>query len=421
MKWLALAAALVAMPAAGALARGRPKLLRLGIGLLAFLPFIGERFTMNLYALPAYRGDSLGFEVALVDLVALALFVAAPKREAPAAWRVPRALYLLAVLASIPGADRPLYALFSTWKLLRMYFVFAVATRYVRRPELTPAALTGLALGVVYVTATALHDRYGLGILRASGAMPHSNTLGMAVNLVYPTSLALLLAGRGGWLAPACIGGAGLCVILGQSRGSLALFALAGALVFAGTARRGLSARKIGIALGVVFAGLVVLGQSLDSLIARFENAPKSSAEARHRFNDAAAMMLADHPLTGIGINHYSHAVSEMGYGDRAGVLAVDRHGVAHHVYWLTLAELGLLGLLAYLGTLLPPLVRALRGAFRARGDPRADVLLGLSAGLTVTYLQGLMEWVARQTEVSYMFWLSLALVDALTRQLRRR
>ena len=188
-----------------------------------------------------------------------------------------------------------------------------------------------------------------------------------------------------------------------------------------GFARRGLSARKIGIALGVVFAGLVVLGQSLDSLIARFENAPKSSAEARHRFNDAAAMMLADHPLTGIGINHYSHAVSEMGYGDRAGVLAVDRHGVAHHVYWLTLAELGLLGLLAYLGTLLPPLVRALRGAFRARGDPRADVLLGLSAGLTVTYLQGLMEWVARQTEVSYMFWLSLALVDALTRQLRRR
>jgi hypothetical protein len=35
-------------------------------------------------------------------------------------------------------------------------------------------------------------------------------------------------------------------------------------------------------------------------------------------------------------------------------------------------------------------------------------------AGLTVTYLQGTAEWIARQTTMSYCFWLFAAIACAL-------
>jgi O-antigen ligase len=295
--------------------------------------------------------------------------------------------------------------------------------RHALRPELTPVMLRGLALGAIYATYVALEQRYVQGMLRCRGPMPHSNTLSMSINLFAPTWVALLLVGRGGLPAVLALGGGAICVVLAQSRTSLVLFGVAGVLTFAGSVRRRFDGRKVRWALFGLLAATALLSVSLDSILDRFAQAPKESAEARDHFNEAAALMLGDHPLLGIGINQYSHVLSAGGYADTVGVLEIDRHGVAHHLYWLTLAELGALGFLAYLALLLPPMFRAAGPVLdrRLRGDVRADVLLGLGAGYLVTHVQGFAEWVLRQSEMSQLFWISVAIVEGLRTQLGRR
>lgn len=422
MKFVVLAVALMVMPIVGVIARRRPTLHHTLLAAATFLPYVGELFSMNLYSVPEYRGESIGFELSLVDLVLLALHFALPT-PAPTPMAMRRGLYLGAIVLSLVGAPLVLFGLFSTWKLLRMYALFAVLHRHALRPELTPVMLRGLALGAVYATYVALEQRYLHGMLRCRGPMPHSNTLSMSINLFAPMWVALLLVGRGGILAMLALGGGAICVVLAQSRTSLVLFGVAAVLVYAGSVRRRFDGRKVRWALIGLVAVTALLAVSLDSILDRFAQAPKTSAEARDHFNDAAALMLGDHPLLGIGINQYSHVLSSAGYADAVGVLQVDRHGVAHHLYWLTLAELGILGFLAYLSLLLPPMFRAVAPVFdrRLRSDVRADVLLGLAVGFLVTHIQGFAEWVLRQSEMSQLFWIAIAIAEGLRTQLGRR
>lgn len=422
MKFVVLAAALMVMPVVGLLARRRPTLHRALLATATFLPYVGELFSMNLYSVPEYRGESIGFELSLVDLVILALHFALPTpTRTPMATR--RWLYFGSVVFSLVGAPLVLFGLFSTWKLLRMYALFAVLHRHAVRPEMTPVMLRGLALGAIYASYVAIEQRYLHGMLRCRGPMPHSNTLSMSINLFAPTWVALLLVGRGGYVAMLALGGGAISVVLAQSRTSLVLFGVAGVITFAVSVRRRFDGRKVKWALLGMLAVSLLLAASLDSILDRFAQAPKTSAEARHHFNDAAGLMLRDHPLFGIGINQYSHVLSADGYADTVGVLEVDRHGVAHHLYWLTLAELGSIGFLAYLALLLPPMFRAAGPALsrRLRDDVRTDVLLGLSVGYLITHVQGFAEWVLRQSEMSQLFWISVALVEGLRTQLGRK
>ena len=42
------------------------------------------------------------------------------------------------------------------------------------------------------------------------------------------------------------------------------------------------------------------------------------------------------------------------------------------------------------------------------------DIAVGLVAGFAVTYIQGTAEWIARQTNQSYVFWMLAAVAVAL-------
>lgn len=415
MKFLALCLALIAVPLIGHWMRARPRARRWLVGALGFLPFIGEAVTMNLVVDPTYHGDSIGIEITLLDLVAATLFVAQLGRRArKSPHAIARWSYFGWTLLSLVGASLPTYGLFSAWKLLRMFLALRVVAVETLDSRSGPALLRGMMLGVLYTTYLALDQRYLQGILRCRGALPHSNTLGMAVNLIAPIALALYLAREGGWLTALTFAAASVCDILSQSRVCLLLFVVASALVFATSLVRRFEGRKLGVALGALLLGSVAGLYAADAIIDRVQRAPKESAEAREHFNEAAGLMLRDHPLTGIGINQYSHVLSSDGYADEVGVLEVDRHGVAHHIYWLTLAELGFPGLILFLALLAGPLWVAAKGAIRLR-DVRADVLLGITVGLAISYAQGSTEWVFRQTEVSYLFFMLAALGASLT------
>jgi hypothetical protein len=96
-----------------------------------------------------------------------------------------------------------------------------------------------------------------------------------------------------------------------------------------------------------------------------------------------------------------------------------DRSGIVHNVYRLTAAEVGYLGIGAYVLVLAAPLVTALRAAAGRGRNVRRDVLFGFAIGLSVLYAQGMLEWALRQTALSYLFWIIAAMIVGISRSLR--
>lgn len=401
------------------LARRVPWILVALSGLIGLLPFLGiDALTLDLFE-HSYRGESRSLEIAVLDLCAAALFFALPRSDQPAPFRAARYSYFLVALFSLSFAPVPIYTAFSLAKILRAFFLFGVVTRLAEQPKLATALGRGLAVGVIYSTAMALEERYVEHLFQVSGGFGHPNSLGMAVNLVAPIALAVLFAGKGDKLGAATVGGAAICIVLALSRGALLMFGLAGALVVLGSLARRPTRRKVRITLVLALGGLILLGKSGDTIVERFATAPAASVQARDRFEAAAKAMLADHPL-GIGLNQYSHVLENGGYADRFGMPPGDRDGLAHQIYWLTAAELGWLGMFAYLWLIVMPWWVAARGALRFKGDLRGDILLGCAAGMTVMHIHGTAEWIARQTSMMYLFWTVAGLAVAMYRGAQR-
>ena len=410
MKWLALVVVLLACYPAGVLARSRPAMQRALAVLVGFLPF--HAVDLNLVSYETYRGDTRGLELSLVDFVALALLVATPKGAGPPPFRLSRDLYLAFALISVALAPIPLFASFAAFKLARSYLLFVCVFRASRQLRADPWFLSGLSLGVVYATGLCLWQRYGLGMMQAPGPFPHQNGLAMAANMIFPAVLAVSLAGQGGRAAIITVGAAAVSVVLTLSRGGMMMFALAAAIVFVGSTARRATPRKVRYLATAVLGAVALLTKAWDTIADRFLHAAKSSEEAREYFEEASQAMLHDRPF-GIGLNQYSHVLSSFGYGERVGMDIHDQSGIVHNIYWLTAAELGYHGLLAFALLLAQPLYVALRTAARDR-TLSGDVMLGLAASLTVTYLQGKLEWSLRMTTISQILFILFGLVAAL-------
>ncbi len=421
MKWVAVAVAITAALAAGRLARRKPKVRAALLFLVAFLPFTEDvdRLSVNLLSHEAYRGDARGFEVTLVDIVALTLWVALPKARYPMPYKRLALAYLAVGAASILWAWEPLYAGFGVWRIVRVTFVGAIVARACQDRRAPPLLLRSLACGLLVQLGYVLFQRYVEGAYQVRGTFAHQNSLGMAANLIAPVLLALLLGrGKQKLLAGAALSAAAVCVVFTLSRGALVMLPVGLGLAYVGSLVRRPTALKMRIGVAALVLGAVIGIKSFDSIVERFLYAPEASAEGRERFEQAAADMLADHPA-GVGINNFSHVLDEGGYGEAVGLPEYDRSGIVHQIYWLTAAETGYLGVLAYLGLVVFPIVVGLRWFRRHPGDARGDVILGITAGLMVTALQGVLEWLLRQTVMSHLVWIQTAMLLALVRQLR--
>ena len=418
LKWALVLAGLCCVPLFAWLLGQRPQLVRWTVFALGFLPFAGLRFiSLNLLSRETYRGDSRGLEVTLIDLAVCALFLGLPKSTVPAPYRRTRAFYLFAVLLSVAFAAVPLYSAFSVWKLLRMYLLLVVVARACLDAAVPPFLLRGMGLGIIYEALLAGWQHYLGHQYQAAGNLNHPNSLTMACNLIAPIALALLLARRRSGFAATTLLAASVCVVFALSRGSLVMFALSMILTFGISAARKLTGRKLKLAGFALLALLVVCAKALPTIVARFEKAPAASLDARIKFEHAAWLMLQDHPM-GIGINQFSYVLEHGGYGARAGITAdsPDTNGIVHNIYRLTAAELGLLGLVAYLLLMAAPLLLAVKGAAKSPHSNEGQVLMACAVALVCSYLQGTLEWLSRQTSYSYLFFMMAGLVAALDR-----
>ena len=417
VKWAVFVAAiLAARPAARWLRRhpGKHEYVWTLIGLLPFFP--GAEMALLFFG--GRPGDTQGFEVGLLDWLALTMLLVRGRPRRPIPYRYALAAYLLVAALSASQAAFALGAYGYVWKTCRMYLLFAAICRSGADRRMPAFLLRGLTLGIAYQGGLAIWQHYGLGMPRATGSFAHQNTLGALVNLVAMAPIALLLAGRAPfltWLAPLSAIPISLFTV---SRGTILFLGVGSVLVYAGSVLRAFSPRKARIGLIGLILGLAVVPVAVAKLDSRSSVEKAESLLLREQYEAAASMMLAEHPL-GIGPNQFQVSLMTEGYGARAGVDWTQRIGIVHNIYWLTAAETGYAGLLALVLVFIVPVLSAFRYAFRAGRDIRGDVLLGLGVGLTMFYVHSLFEWVWRVTSVSYVFWIVVGMTATLSRGVR--
>ena len=422
VKWIALAIGLAAiMPLSGWLRRNPRETPKVWM-LMGFMPFGMSAFHLYMAVISwaGWPGHVQGAEISYLDLLAIALYLSLPRNEHKVPFRLSMALYFIAVVASAIQASVSEAALFYAWQLARMFLIFAVVTKASADERVPRAILTGMAIGLCFEACETVWERFGLGILQATGTMGHQNFLGLLSHFVTFPWFSLLLAGERGWL-PIVVPIAGVVVaVLTVSRATIGLEAIGYVSLFGLSAIRRWTARKARVmAVGVVAIALMV-PLVASSLTTRFDEQKSSGGyDERAAFIHAATMMISDHPF-GVGANNYVVVANTGGYNNRAEVAAVlgsDSANV-HNIYYLVTAETGYIGLLTFILMLMQPLVVAFRCGWNSRGDTRGDLLLGLGMSLFIVYIHAYFEWIFITFTAQYMLALEIGMVAGLANQL---
>lgn len=308
--------------------------------------------------------------------------------------------------------------MFYAWQLARMFLVYVVVARACKDKAFLEALLTGMLLGMAYETLLVLRQRFASGDLQTPGSFGHQNTLGMVTHLATFPMCALYFAGQRGW-KPLSAPLMGIAIaVLTVSRATIGLAALGYLSLFVLSALRKWTPRLTMITLTTVLCLGALVPLVLVSFEERFAEAPlPNSYDERGALDNAAEMILADHPL-GVGANNFVVVANTQGYYDRAKVAYTSRGAHVHNVYLLTAAETGYAGAVAFTLLLLRPLFSAIRIGWRNRRDERGSLLLGCAIALLLVYLQSLFEWTFVTFNLQYMFALTVGMVAALTRQL---
>lgn len=418
VRWGIVIIAVLASGPAGSWLRRQPALrLRLWtlLGLLPFLP----PFRMALLVFPI-PSDTHGFEtMPLIDGLALCLLRSARPRERPLPYRFALVAYLLVVATSMLQGRWPMLTAGYLWTLTRMIVVLVAIWRAGGEDlRVVPAVLRGLTLGIVYEAGLTAWQHFGQGLSRASGSFSGWNDVGLALNLVVMVPVARILAGRTSLLTrltPLAAVVGGICAV---SRGALLFFGLGITIVWVGSIVREYTGRKAAFGLAGLLLAAVIVPIALTVVRARGSAADRQESMAeRDRLEDAAALMLSEHPM-GVGASHFMPELFLGGYGPRAGLGWHEWTAIVHNIYWLTAAEMGYVGVLALLALFLIPLRLAF---FRRPRGPRGDVLLGLGAGLLVFSLHLFFEWAWRLSQISYLYFISIGLVAAVAQPARPR
>jgi O-antigen ligase len=390
--------------------------------LLGFFPFLLSAVpNLNLSAIswPIWPGHVKGLQITALDLYAFAIYVALPHRPGKTPFRFAMGFYFFAVVVSIFSAQVPVAAVFYAWQLARMYLVYAVVIKSGADERIIWWIMKGLAAGLLLEACDAMWERFGQGIIQASGSLGHQNLLGLMSHLIVLPFFALLLAGRRSWISTATPIVGAVIWVLTASRATLGLGAIGLVALFLVSAARKWTSRKA----RVLIAGLAVLAVfvplAISSLEARFAANPLDDGGVDERvvLNDAAALMLTDHPF-GVGANNFTVVANTDRYYDRVPLSWMSRIAIVHNLYWLTAAEMGYLGIIALLVLLGQLIFVAFRCGWRHRGDQRGDLLLGLGMAIFIVCVHSWYEWIFVSLQVQYLFALVAGLVGGLAIQL---
>jgi O-antigen ligase len=209
---------------------------------------------------------------------------------------------------------------------------------------------------------------------------------------------------------PLCLAG----IFLSLSRGGLVAL---GAMMLAGTFFAGRWRMAITIMLATIAAGGFIYFTQLAPLPARERVSSAKGGTGRTDLWTVAWRMVQAHPLNGVGVGNFPNTSAEYtlrpGTIQRADLIFNERPYVTHNTYLQIMAEMGVPGLLLFLGIIAASLRWALRAAriWARRGEVVMELLarslfLGVCGMLVADFFISVMY--------SKLLWVLLALGPAM-------
>lgn len=437
-----LAVFFVGVPAVTLALFAMPQWRRAMLALMVFTTcYVKKPFYQELFFVD-YRGVDRGFAVTLPDLFFFGFFLhmlfGGVRHRVQ--WlpfnSLPWFLLIGISAASLVGSIEPYYGLFTLHKFVRCAVLYVVIANVVRSRADLFAVLGGLASAVLLQGFVVFKDKYitGAVVARSIGSFRHPNTLAMYIDLIAPVIGAAALTNavpprQRSLYATAVLVGF-VCVLFTKSRGAMLLFPACLGTVMGISILMKPTTRKFTALGAALLAGGLIVAIALPRLVARFEKAPKESAETREYFNVAAEAMARDHPL-GVGINLYSHALATTDYywhvypdrteepdpeAFRESDRGRSRLGTAHHIYWLYASETGWIGLAAFLLHIAMFWGYSVVAFLREKDHLFKSIYLGMVVGVAFHHVHGLLEWIFRQTEVQYLYFVLMGTMVAMAR-----
>ena len=390
---------------------------------------------VTFFSYTAYRGDIRGIEFGVTDWLTITLVVAmlrAPRwRKRRLYTRNPNELWMGLYLAyctlTVATALIPQFAFFGVTKLVRAYATFWVAYNFIRSEDdmrFIVWCVVGLSF---YSFSQVLMDKYVRGVFPPRGSFDHQNGLATFQNMMNFIIFAVLmqdsdkLFDKRTLIYWAALGAGALTTVATLSRGGMATMVLGCAMIVVMTfslKQRPTKVKKKFAALGVLFVlSIPALAVVLPEVVKRFETAPEESGESRHAANLSSADMGHDH-FFGVGINNYSYAINYLPYGEDLAPL--DR-GIAHHIFWLHYAELGIIGVVLYVLLTGTFMWITLRFIWKRRDSLERVVAIGVLAGFIINWLIGTLEWNFRTIQITVAYFMLAGFVTSLDRVERER
>lgn len=389
---------------------------RLLIALFIFTPFIITSTSIHFYSMATYRGTSRGFEFGLVDLLGLVLWLiylfSKPSTDKKEPFLPYNSIFFFGLigvgLLSVIWNTPKIMGFFDLCLWLRMAMYYYVFTRHIRTLKDINLVLLVLCGAIWFEFFNCIYDRYILSIWRISGTFGHPNNLGFAMNLLIGPLFAVVIEN----IIPkfklffiSSLLAAVLMLIFSISRGSITGGLLIIGIITIASIFNRMSWKKFSIIVGFFVLTLLMFIKASDSLMARF-NLEKVD-QTRVEFNDYAIKLWTEHPVLGIGLNNFPY------YANR---FEDQNFPPAHNIYFLMLAETGILGLFVYLIYYFRFLWIGIYSLFKMKGKhPHTQMLKAVTFGATISIfiaaIQLCMEYIWRLSVIMYIVFIITSLI----------
>ena len=421
------------------------------LALLAFaVPFhVGIHFSLY----PAYHeGGPSAFSISIADVILgflLLLWVgeAALRRRVRVrlfpAVLVPATLFIVLGMVSSLNARDPLLSAFQVFEFVKGLVFLLFVANTVRDEQDLKWALGGLMAAVLFQSSLGIYQAImgrplGFSMLgetnlavrqviggqlsiRPVGTFWHPNQLAMFLGLAIPVIGALLMVRidlRMKFAAALTVSFGLVAAVFTMSRGNwIGLFLSTVLLLVFGFWRRILSGRRVFLGLTWLLLVLLIMNLATNSAVfLRLTASDQGSAASRLPLMRGALAIIRDYPILGSGLNNYQDTIKSYdvsGEFTETGYLPV-----VHNIFLLLAAEMGLLGLIAFLWLLAALAWRGFRFSFRDRGSPllAATVVAGLLASGMHMIVQNMVAvGLAGDTQLFIAFWFLAGLLLALT------
>jgi putative inorganic carbon (hco3(-)) transporter len=308
-------------------------------------------------------------------------------------------------------------ALTSTMTYVLDMLLLPIVMVAVRRREHLYWVLAAFLAGAIISTAYGFISPAATGAVdgRLAGGIGDANEQAAVLVAAIPIAIALGGALRRPGLRLLCWGGGLFCLIgvfTTLSRGGLIALGcvMVAAVVFGGRWRA-----KAAVLLAVTILGTVTYYFAIAPLAAR-QRVTMANTSGRSDIWRVGWRMVQAHPLTGVGSGNFQEAAVHyvQGIGTlTSAFLIVDVPHVAHNVYLELLADLGVPGLLAFLGVAGFSTLAAAQAA--RRFERQGDVAMELIARCQVLALVAFMSAdFFLSGEFSKQLWLTFALSPAI-------